>query len=76
METRIEKLEDFAPIAHERLVRIETRVDGISANMATKADIASMKADIAALETTLLKWFIGTSIALSGLAFAVARFLK
>lgn len=50
MEKRIEKLEEFAADANERLVRIETRVDGISANMATKADISSTKADVAALE--------------------------
>ncbi len=31
------------------------------------------KNDVATLESTLLKWFIGTAIALTGLVFATAR---
>jgi hypothetical protein len=61
-EIRLGKLELFAVDAQERLMRIETRLDG----MATKADLA-------ALEATILKWFIATAVALSALAFAAGR---
>jgi hypothetical protein len=64
LERRVEKLEAFAEDAKERLVRIETRLDG----MATKADLA-------ALEATILKWFIATAVALTGLAFAAGRYV-
>lgn len=63
-ERRVEKLELFAEDAKERLVRIETRLDG----MATKADLA-------ALEATILKWFIATAVTLTGLAFAAGRYV-
>ncbi|WP_199189428.1 hypothetical protein [Trinickia dabaoshanensis] len=33
------------------------------------------KNDVTTLESTLLKWFIGTAIALTGLVFATARLL-
>ncbi|SDG19859.1 MULTISPECIES: hypothetical protein [unclassified Duganella] len=64
LERRVEKLEAFAEDAKERLVRIETHLDG----MATKADLA-------ALEATILKWFIATAVALTGLAFAAGRYV-
>lgn len=64
LEGRVERLEAFAEDAKERLVRIETRLDG----MATKADLA-------ALETRLLKWYIATAVTLTALAFAAGRYL-
>jgi len=60
MEKRIANLESFANDARERLVRIETRLDGIDmrlngieSKMATKADIAALatKTDIAGMAT-------------------------
>jgi hypothetical protein len=39
---------------------------GMDARVATKADISQ-------LEATLLEWFIGTAIAMVGLAFAAAK---
>jgi hypothetical protein len=70
-----------------RLGRLETAADGIAKNMATKADFAELKGtaakdaaelkgSISQLEATLLKWFIGTTIAMTGLAFAAARFIR
>ncbi|MFL6675933.1 MAG: hypothetical protein ACJ8LG_21905 [Massilia sp.] len=46
--------------------------------MATKADLAQMatKADLVALEATMLKWFIGTAIALTGLVIAATQLIK
>jgi hypothetical protein len=75
MEPRIVKLEQFAEEARKdlrsidvRLAKVETLADGIAKNMATKADIFQ-------LESTLLKWFVGTAIAVAGLGFAAAKFL-
>jgi hypothetical protein len=42
MDDQIEKLEEFAADAKERLVRLETRTEAMAANMATKADIARL----------------------------------
>jgi hypothetical protein len=100
LEKRVERLEDFYIEVAERLARLETRVELIASEMATKADIAQMatksdiaqmatkadiaqtKADIAlirvemaALETRLIKWFIGTAVTLAGLAFAAGKFV-
>jgi hypothetical protein len=62
-------MEDTQMDIRERLVRLETRVDAIASQMATKADLA-------ALEATLLKWFIGTALALTAIVFAAARLIK
>jgi glutathione S-transferase len=82
LEKRVERLEDFYIEVAERLARLETRVELMASQMATKADIAQTKADIAlirvemaALETRLIKWFIGTAVTLAGLAFAAGKFV-
>jgi hypothetical protein len=62
-------MEDTQMDIRERLVRLETRVEAIASQMATKADLA-------ALEATLLKWFIGTALALTAIVFAAARLIK
>jgi len=62
METRVLKLEEFAGDARDRLTRIETRLD----HMATKEDVSK-------LESTLLRWFIGTAVSLTARAFAAAK---
>jgi hypothetical protein len=70
LELRVDRLEAFAEDAKVRLVRIETRLDAMEAHMATKADLAG-------LETRLIKWFIVTAFAIttvmSGVAVAVAK---
>jgi tetrahydromethanopterin S-methyltransferase subunit B len=68
MEQRVDKLEIFADDTKQRLARIETRLD----ETATKADLY-------ALETRLVKWFVGTAIALSAgvstIVFAIAKLI-
>jgi hypothetical protein len=80
MEPRILNLEKFADECRKdfrsidvRLAKVETLADGIAKNMATKAELAELKGGLAQLEATLLKWFIGTAIALTGLAFGAAK---
>lgn len=75
MEPRILKLEKFAEECRQelrsidvRLTRLETLAEATARTMATKADLAQ-------LETRLIKWFIGTATALAGLAFAAGKFL-
>lgn len=40
-----------------------------------EADIAEVKGNIAHLESALIKWIVGTSLAVATLAFAIARFV-
>jgi hypothetical protein len=77
LEKRVERLEDLYIEVVERLARLETRVELIASQMATKADIAQLatKAEMAALETRMVKWFVGTAVTLAGLAFAAGKFV-
>jgi hypothetical protein len=81
LEPWVAKLEQFVDECQKdlrsldvRLTRVETLTEGITKNMATKADISQLKADISQLETSLIKWFVGTAIAVAGLAFAAAKY--
>lgn len=65
MEKRIEALEKEIPAIRERLAGIEATVRSIEAHGATKADLSS-------LESTLIKWFVGTAFTMVGLASAIA----
>lgn len=73
MEKRVEQLEKALPEIREKLVRVEAKVEGIEKHGATKADLAG-------LEATLIKWFVGTAFAMVGLAtaigFGLARLIK
>lgn len=68
MEPRVAKLEETMSDVRERLARIETKADSIAEHGATKAQIEGLRAD-------LIKWFVGTAAVMSGLAFAIARFI-
>ena len=78
-EQRFEKLEAFENETRQRLVRIETRLDGIESRMATKEDIANLRTEMAQMELRLLKWFIGTAITLTAasgtIVFAIAKLI-
>ena len=80
LEKRIEKLEATSTDIQIRMVRIETRLEAVSENMATHADAANLKTDMQGLETRLIKWFVATAFAMTGLAatisFGLARLLK
>ncbi|RSZ59656.1 hypothetical protein HF313_12960 [Massilia atriviolacea] len=76
MEARIVRLELAVEKILERLSAVECDIAVIRSNYATKADIAALQAAIAALETRMLKWFIGSAITLAGAAFAAAKWIN
>ena len=53
----------------------EEHVALLNANLATKADIAAVKASIEAVKADLLKWLFGALIAQGGLIVALVKFL-
>ena len=66
----------------KRLGNVEAQVSGILAiipHLATKADVAGavgqIKADMAAVETAIIKWIIATVLASAALAFTIAKFV-
>ncbi|MDR7051057.1 cob(I)alamin adenosyltransferase [Duganella sp. 3397] len=61
---------------NDRLSVVEADVAVIKSNYATKEDIAKLETKIVKMENTLLKWFIGTAIALTAAVFAIARYLQ
>ncbi|WP_454731465.1 MULTISPECIES: hypothetical protein [Cupriavidus] len=65
MEPRVKAPEDAHIDVRERLARIETKLDHVAS-----------KADVSILESTLLKWFVGTACTLTGLAFAAAKLIN
>lgn len=92
MDARIAALEKSLPEIKESLVRIETMLGSfeknVFPNLATKADlitetsgtglaVANFRTDITRVEGSMIKWFIGTAIVLSGgvgaIAFGLAR---
>ncbi len=73
MEVRVAALEKSNQDMRDRLVRIEEKVASVEKHGATKHDLSS-------LESTLIKWFVGTAFAMVGLAsaisFGLARFIS
>ena len=65
IESRFAEFEKVTTDIRERVARIESCLS----HVATKHDVS-------ALETTVLKWFVGTAIALVGVTFAAARVLQ
>lgn len=95
MEARVANLEKAIPEAREALVRIETMLGSFDKHvfpgLATKADlisetsgtslaVANFRTEITRVEGSMIKWFIGTAIVLSGgvgaIAFGLARSLS
>jgi hypothetical protein len=69
----------------KRLGNVETHVSQLTSqvsailaiipHLATKADIADVKADMAAVETAIIKWIVATVLASAALAFTIAKFV-
>lgn len=45
-------------------------------HLATKADVNEVKGEINALETRIIRWIVGTTIAAAAVAFTIAKFVK
>ena len=68
-----------------RLGNVETHVSELKSQailLATKADVADVraavgqvKADVAAVETAIIKWIVATVLASAALAFTIAKFV-
>jgi hypothetical protein len=57
---------------------LRAQVSGLVAvvpHLATKADIADVKAEIASMETTVVKWIVATQLVSATLAFTIAKFV-
>lgn len=65
MEARVAALEKSSIDMRDRLVRIEEKVSSVEKHGATKLDLS-------ALESTLIKWFVGTAFAMVGVASAIS----
>jgi hypothetical protein len=69
----------------KRLGNVETHVSelrsqvsailAIIPHLATKADVADVKADVAAVGTVIIKWIVATVLASAALAFTIAKFV-
>lgn len=75
LEARLTALEKSTLEIREKLVRVETKLEGIEKTMATKADLADLRTVIAEGFTSQTKWFISTAIALAVIAFTAAKFI-
>ena len=64
IESRLDKLEEFAVEARERLAKIEAGLE----RMATKADLVELSA-------TLVKWIVGMAVGMSVAAVTVMTFV-
>jgi hypothetical protein len=69
MESRILNLISINQNILDRLSALEADLAVVKSNYATKEDLAKM-------EGTLLKWFIGTAVAIVGIAFTAAKFIN
>jgi hypothetical protein len=58
-----------------RLTALETRLDAILPTLATKADIAEVKATIAATRSSLLIWGMTTAVAVVAILVSVLLFV-
>ena len=57
----------------ESVVRIQARL--LDQNLATKADIAALQVDLAAMKVELIRWGFGINLALMSLLLAAIKFL-
>ena len=68
MDNRISNLISINQNTLDHLSALEVDLAVVKSNYATKEDLVKM-------EGTLLNWFIGTAVAMSGIAFAAAKFI-
>jgi hypothetical protein len=57
---------------------VKVQIGSINAqlpHLATKADVAELRASISDTKTSIIQWVVGTTIAVAALAFAIAKFV-
>lgn len=59
----------------KELQEVVAGTEVIASNDASHTDVGRVQVQLHQMETTILKWFVVTSIALAGLAFASARLI-
>lgn len=64
LEARIAALEKSVPEIKEKLAAISGKIDSIEKHSATKADLVTT-------ELNLIKWYVATAFAMTGLASAI-----
>jgi len=62
--------------AHALRHALDTVLDARLSQLATKADLVKLENSLFKMESNLLKWFIGTAIAMTSLAFAAAKWIN
>ncbi|BGE52333.1 TPA: hypothetical protein NID63_001985 [Pseudomonas aeruginosa] len=80
LERRVKTLEEALPVIREKLVRLETVLDGVEKSMATKAELEVLKGYISTEMHKSLNdqtWrVIGSCVVLASLAFTAAKFIS
>ena len=71
IEHRFVKLEEFAAVTGERLARIEARLE----DMATKADLAELRAEIHRSANETIRWIVGMGIGLGVAGITIITFV-
>ena len=57
---------------------IKAEVSGLTAtvaHLATKSGLADVRTELAQMESSLIKWMVGTMIAAVSMAFVIARYV-
>ena len=71
IEHRFVKLEEFAAVTGERLARIEARLE----DMATKADLAELRAEVHRSANETIRWIVGMGIGLGVAGITIITFV-
>lgn len=50
-------------------------IKAVIPHLATKADLGDVRALISDAKTSIIQWAVGTTIAVAGVAFAIAKFV-
>ena len=71
IEHRVVQLEEFAAVTGERLARIEARLE----DMATKADLAELRAEVHRSANETIRWIVGMGIGLGVAGITIITFV-
>lgn len=71
IENRFVRLEEFAAVTGERLARIEARLE----DMATKADLVELRAEVHRSANETIRWIVGMGIGLGVAGITIITFV-